>query len=208
MSTSHFTHFVFVDFENVPNIELGRVAGKPVHVSLLLGKNQRNLDVGLVQSIHRLAAQVQLVEVGASGHNALDLTLAFYLGQAVERAPAAQFCIVSKDKDFDPLVGHLERENVKVARFDSFAALPFFPRSKKSAPVATKPPVDRRAKVIARLMNPANLARPSSRAALLAHIKTALGKEASEAAGEDILDELVARKALAIDARGKVSYAA
>src|ERR1017187_7174364 len=67
MSTSHFTHFVFVDFENVPNIELGRVAGKPVHVSLLLGKNQRNLDVGLVQSIHRLAAQVQLVEVGASG---------------------------------------------------------------------------------------------------------------------------------------------
>ena len=72
---------------------------------------------------------------------------------------------------------------------------------------AAKPPVDRRAKVIARLVNPANLARPSSRAALLAHIKTALGKEASDAKGDEILRHLTSRKALTIDADGKVSYA-
>lgn len=207
MSTGAFAYFVFVDFENVPNIELSAVAGKSVHVTLLIGKNQKSLDFALVQQIHRLAAQVELVEVGASGHNALDLTLAYYLGQAVLRTPERHFCIVSKDKDFDPLVGHLQREKIKVDRFDSFGALPFLPRSKKTAAPAAKPPVDRRAKVIARLMNPANLARPSSRTALLAHIKTALGKEASDAKGEEILRDLTARKALAIDAKGKVSYA-
>src|SRR5580698_9329683 len=95
-------HFVFVDFENVPEVDLGLVAGKPAHVMLLLGKHQKKLDIGLVQQIRRLAEQIELVEVGASGHNALDLTLAYYLGRAVQRDPEAQFYVVSKDSDFDP----------------------------------------------------------------------------------------------------------
>jgi len=76
---------VFVDFENVPEVDLGLVEGKPVHVTILIGKNQKKIDLPLVQQIRRLAAQVELVEVGASGRNALDLTLAYYLGQAVLR---------------------------------------------------------------------------------------------------------------------------
>lgn len=202
-----FTYLVFVDFENVPNIDLGVVAGKSAHVTLLIGKNQKSLAVSLVQQIRRLTAQVDLVEVGGSGRNALDLTLAYYLGRSASRLPQSHFCIVSKDKDFDPLVSHLQRENIQVDRVDSFAALPFLPRPRKAAPAPAKPPIDRHAKVVARLMNPANAARPSSRTALLAHIKTALGKEASDAKGEEILLELTARKGLTIDAKGKVTYA-
>ncbi|MES1168419.1 MAG: hypothetical protein ABUL61_04545, partial [Oleiharenicola lentus] len=72
MSTHVFTYFVFVDFENVPTADLGLVEGKPVHVTFLIGKKQTWLDLTLVKQIHRLATQVELVEVGASGHNALD----------------------------------------------------------------------------------------------------------------------------------------
>ena len=206
MPTDAFTHFVFVDFENVPNVDLALVSGKPVHVTLLIGKNQTKLGIGLVQQIRRLAAQVELLEVGASGHNALDLTLAYYLGQAVQRAPNAQFCVVSKDKDFEPLLGHLCGNNVKVGRYESFEALPFHPPAKKAAVVAAKPPPDRRAKVISRLMNPATANRPITKKGLLARIKTDLGKESSDAKVEDIFRELVERKRLTIDAKDKVRY--
>jgi len=62
--------------------------GKSVHVTLLIGKKQTKLDLALVQQMRRVPDQVELVEVGASGHNALDLTLAYYLGRAAERSPA------------------------------------------------------------------------------------------------------------------------
>jgi PIN domain len=206
MSTAAFVHFVFVDFENVQEVNLSLVEKLPAHVTLLIGKNQKNLSLVLVQQIRRQTHQVDLVEVGATGRNALDLTLAFHLGQAVQRSPGAGFYIVSKDKDFDPLIGHLHAREIKVSRAGSFDALPCLPRAKKSAPAAAKPFTDRRAKVIARLMNPANLARPSSRDALVANIKTSYGKGWTSDEGDDILRELVERRALTIDPKGKVNY--
>lgn len=206
MPANAITHFVFVDFENVPEVDLGPVDGKPVHVTLLIGKNQRRLDLALVRHIHRLAAQVELVEVGASGRNALDLTLACYLGLAVQRTPAARFCIVSKDRDFEPMIEHLSGKGIKVARYGDFHLLPFLAPAGKPAARPGKQPEDRRARVIARLRNPASRNRPSSRKALLAHIKASLGKEASEAGAGDILRELCEKSVLTIDSRDKVSY--
>jgi hypothetical protein len=143
MNHADFTHFVFVDFENVPKVDLRLIEGRPVHVTLLIGKNQGKVDFELVNQIHRLSSQVQLVKLDASGHNALDLTVAFYLGRAVERTPAAQFCIVSRDKDFEPMLAHASGEAIQVVRCDSFETLPFLPKPKKAAQprtaVAAKP---------------------------------------------------------------------
>lgn len=204
--------FVFVDFENIPELDLGLVEGKPVHVTLLIGKNQRKLDLTLVRQIHRLARQVELVEVGASGHNALDLTLSFYLGQAAQRNPGAQFCVVSKDKDFDPMIGHLKGVNLRVDRFGDFLHLPFLPRPKaaaspRAAAAPQSPLEDRSAKVVARLKSSATPNRPATQKALLRHIKAALGKEATEVDAEDMLRRLCEERALAIDPKGKVTYA-
>ena len=133
MAADSHAHFVLVDFENVSEVDLGLVEDRPVHVTLLIGKNQKKLDLALVRQIHRLAARVELVEVGASGHNALDLTLACYLGQAVQQWPTAQFHIVSKDQDFEPTIGHLVARGVEVARCDAFHLLSFLPRAKATA---------------------------------------------------------------------------
>jgi hypothetical protein len=210
---------VFVDFENVPEVDLSAISGQPVHVTLLIGKNQKKIDLELVEQIQEFAAQVRLVKVGASGHNALDLTLACYLGRAIERAPAANFAIVSKDKDFAPMIAHLLEHDVEIARYDSFIALPFLHHRKPIAPPKSssapktvsptkKPMEDRRAKVIARLKNPANRTRPSDETALRAYIKTALGKESTEAKVTDIVRELREAGALIIDGNSKVSYPA
>ncbi len=217
--------FVFVDFENVPKVDLELVEGQPAHVTLLIGKNQRKLELALVRQIHRLARQVELVEVGASGRNALDLTLAYYLGQAVLRAPTAQFCIVSGDRDFDPMINHLQGIRIKVERYDDFVRLPFLPAPKLAAPVkpaavakpagvarpgvpARRAPLDRRAKVIAKLKDPANRNRPATEKALLAHIKHALGKEATATGVDDIFRELSEGHHLTIGPRGRVNYGA
>jgi hypothetical protein len=133
------TYFVFVDFENVQKVDLALIEGKPVHVTLLIGKNQTWLDLALVQQIRRLPNQVELLEVGASGRNALDLTLAQYLGRAVERIPEATYGIVSKDKDFDPMIAHLVSRGIDVVRKDTFAGLPFLAPGKPAA--KPKPPL-------------------------------------------------------------------
>ncbi|MEO6876227.1 MAG: PIN domain-containing protein [Opitutaceae bacterium] len=207
MPTEPLEHFVLVDFENVPNVDLALVAALPVQVALLIGKNQKTMDYDLTSQIHQQAAQVRLVKVNATGRNALDIILACYLGQAVQRHPGAQFYIVSKDKDYDPLISHLLSKEVKVARATSFDSLPFLPRPKRAAAATVKPAVDRRAKLIARLKNPSNQARPSSGKALLAHIKTALGNEATETKVADILHELIKEHALTIDPKDRVDYA-
>jgi len=218
------THFVFVDFENVPDIELGLIAGLPVHVSLLIGKNQTKLHLPLVQQIHKLADQVDLIEVGNSGRNALDLTLAYYLGHAVQQMPTLKFHIVSGDKDFDPLIAHIHAKGLSVTRHTTFAALPFLPRPKKAvapthakttaattakktpAPTAKPPAIDRSTKVIARLSNPSSKNRPASSKALLAHLKASLGKEATDAKVKETVDALQDKGVLSIDAAGKIQW--
>ncbi len=224
MTTDLGTHFVFVDFENVPAVDLGLVEGKAVQVTLLLGKHQKKLEVPLVREIMRLGAQVQLIEVGASGPNALDLTLAYYLGQAVQRSPGAQFCIVSKDKDFEPMIGHLHSKNVRVARYESFAVLPFLPKPAKPDPIKAAVPARsgaplkavvpvkagapdvRLEKLVARLKNN-SAPRPKNKSRLRAHISTAFGGRLSETEQTQKLDELISRGVLTIDAKDKVSYA-
>ena len=64
MNNPALTHFVFVDFENVPSVDLDAIGAHPVHVTLLIGKNQKKLEVALVQQILRLTTRVDLLEVG------------------------------------------------------------------------------------------------------------------------------------------------
>ena len=136
-----FRHYIFVDLENVPSIDLAPIEGKPVHVALVLGKNQTKFPLALVEQIKAFAAQVDLIKVGASGHNALDLVLAAHLGRATLAHPDAEFVIVSKDKDFDPLVAHLHANKIRVTRQPDFAALPFFSRLRRgSAPAVAATP--------------------------------------------------------------------
>ena len=211
-------HHVFVDFENVPSVDLAPIADLPVAVTVLIGGTQNKLDTDFVEQIHAHAAKIRLVRLAASGRNALDLTLAYYLGRAVLERAASELHVVSKDKDFDPLIAHLRSKNVKISRSDSFASLPFLsacpqmPPAKerrlpqKKSAAATPASDERVARVFARLSNPQNANRPSSERALRAHLKTALGKESSEQKVEAVLCELIAKRIVSIDERGSVAY--
>lgn len=203
-------HYIFVDFENVPAVDLTPIASTPAaHVMLLLGKNQRRMDLALVKQIKQLGDRLTLTEVGASGHNALDLTLAYYLGRAATEHPHASFHIISKDADFDPLIAHLHVLGIAVDRHPNLATLPFLSRPKRAKPTppSPRPAADHREKVIARLKDPANKNRPATKRALLAHIRTALGKSSAPEVPEEIVRNLVDQHALTIDpATEKIGY--
>lgn len=212
-------HHVFVDFENVPAVDLTPISDLPVMVTVLIGGTQNKLDTNLALQIHAHAAKIRPVRLAASGRNALDLTLAYYLGRAVPDQAAIEFHIVSKDKDFDPLIAHLRSQGVNISRSDSFASLPFLASSKPEAPTkerraAQKKPAttikpaadDRTDKVSTRLSNPLNANRPSTEAKLRAYLRSTLGKESSELKVEAVLGELIQKRVLSVDARGRVIY--
>src|SRR6266850_1576411 len=53
------TNYIFIDFENVQEADLARIAGKPVQVVLVLGEQHRKLPVALVRQLHQYASAVR-----------------------------------------------------------------------------------------------------------------------------------------------------
>ena len=213
MELKNPSHHVFVDFENIQAIDLGAIGERSVEVTLLLGKTQKRLEVGLVQQIRQHAAQVRLIEMNASGRNALDFALAYYLGMAAANDPAGSFHIISRDKDFDPLIAHLRRANLKISRHDAFSVQAILAEDKPGAaaakPVAAveKPVVAAdKVAITANRLKRSTTNRPARKSTLLSHIKAQFqGQLADNEAGE-IVDALAGRGIIGIDAKGKVSY--
>lgn len=222
---------VFVDFENVPSVELSAIGPHPVEVTLLIGEKQRRLELPLVRQIHEHAAKVTLVEVGASGRNALDMVLAWHLGKTIEQHPDDVYFVVSRDKDYDPLIRHLRTRGHDVTRVDSFNALPFVmtqapvrkpaparrtteATARRSEPARAAPaarqsstPEDRFAKLVDRLQHRPK-ARPVRRKTLLSHINGFFGNHLTEPELEQIVAQLIERGVISIAPNGRVEYGA
>jgi hypothetical protein len=223
---------VFVDFENVPTVDLALIGTAVAKVTLLIGEKQRRLDLALVRQIHAHADKVALVEVGASGRNALDLVLAWHLGQTAERHPNDAYFIVSKDKDFDPLIAHLRNRSLEIQRVDTFSALPFLgggvlrpklpvrPRvkatkasvtaAKKTEPITNMvepriPADDRLARIIECLRHTPK-ARPVRKKTLLSYINSLHANHLSPTELDKLLRELQQREVIALDSRDRVTY--
>jgi len=218
-------HLVFVDFENVPTFDLDSVAQLPVFVTVLIGKTQTKLDMSLVLQVARHAAKMELIQTGASGRNALDLILAFHLGQAAARSPGATLHVISKDKDFDPLLAHLSSTGVPSSRSESFAELPFVrpaappavpkkrasPRRKSTGMVDVVPaippamPDPVMEKIIAHLRTDGG-PRPKRKNSLLRHIANCYGNRLTEPELGQKLNALTATGLMTISSDGKVGY--
>jgi hypothetical protein len=131
-------HHVFVDGENVHQIDPTVIGDKPVNFILLLGAKQTKLDAVMLENLMAKAASVQLIRLASTGKNALDLTLSYYLGRAVLADPTGYFHVVSRDKGFEPLIKHLRSRHVDARQHDNFSTLTFGAASK--AQVSSTPP--------------------------------------------------------------------
>lgn len=108
-------NYIFVDFENLLVTDLDRLADKPVHVTLVLGRRHKSLPVKLVKVIHKFSSQISLVETELEGRNALDFVLACLVGVHSERDPSGYFHVLSRDTGFDALIHHLKSRGILAA---------------------------------------------------------------------------------------------
>ena len=192
---------VFVDFENVPKVDLALIGAASVSFTLLLGARQTKLDAALVEKLMEHAASVQLIRLTSSGKNALDFALAYYVGRAVMADPTAYVHIISKDTGFEPLIKHLRSRHIHVRRHDNFSTLTFSG--------SVKPSTSTSEELLPRVMehlrkNTSN--RPKRKKTLVSHLRAFLGKTFTEADVMDFVEKLCEAKHLSIGEKDAVTY--
>lgn len=194
-------NYVFVDFENVPEVDASMIGLKAVNFTLLLGASQKKLDAALVEKLMEHSASVQLVRLTSSSKNAVDFALAYYLGRAVLADSTASFHLVSKDKGYDPLIEHLRSRHVQVIRHDDFTTLTF------SVPAKPKPaPTDdlftRSLEHLRKNLNH----RPKRQKTLASSLLAFAGKTATEKSITALIAKLRKGGHLSIDDKNAVTY--
>jgi len=141
MPAAPATHYIFVDFENVQSVKLDLIAGKPVMVIMVIGKDQTKVPLELVEQLMTFSSQVRLVRTEVKGKNALDFVLSAEVGAQGVADPNGSFHIISRDKGFDALVAHFRSHDRSAARHDAFAKVPILsaPASRAATP-SPRPP--------------------------------------------------------------------
>jgi hypothetical protein len=192
---------VFVDFENVHEVNLAVLDTKSVSFTLLLGARQTRLDAALVEKLLEHAATVQLVRLTSSGSNALDFALAYYVGRAVMADPTGGFHIVSKDRGFDPLIEHLRSRHIDAHRHDDFSTL----TSSGPPKSPSAPPEDLFTRVREHLRKNVT-SRPKRKKTLVSHLLAFSGNETSEADVMNLIESLRKAGHLTIGDKDAVTY--
>jgi hypothetical protein len=212
---------VFVDFENVHEVDLAVIGSKAVSFTLLVGPRQTKLDVSLVEKLFEHAVSVQLVRLTSAGRNALDFTLAYYVGRAVAADPSGHFYIISKDTGYDPLITHLRSRQIWACRHVSFEALPFVGQARPAAPA---PPAAARksrlqpepksvpdslgeseTRVLEHFRRP-SATRPRTQKTLVRFLVAYLGHKITEADALSLVETLGQAGHLVVGEKGKVTY--
>ena len=193
------SNYVFVDFENIHEVDLDLIADKPVVVILVLGERHKNLPVEMVKKLLKYPAQVRLVETGRSGRNALDFVLAYRIGVESVANPKGFFHVVSRDTGFDALIMHLNKNHILAERHESFAKALGFSSG-------NQPSMQERVKLVIERLTRNKKNRPKRKKTLLSQINAYFGKQLSERDLEEMLKALTTAKAIEITPRGAVVY--
>jgi len=217
-----FEHHIFVDFENVREADLDLVDGHSAALTLVLGKQQKSLPLGLVEALRRLPPeQVKLVQNQVQGRNSLDFVLACLVGRAVERQPGLAVHIVSKDKGFDALIAHLQECGVPASRHDSLTGVPVLrgkatraaagsadqpPAVKAPSAVKVVPSLDDRIARIAERLGKNKSNRPKKKATLLSHIQGQFGGRLRPDEVEATFNGLAERGTVTVKPTGYIGY--
>jgi hypothetical protein len=175
---------LLVDFENVHQIDLSHI-GDNFHVMIFVGASQKSIPIDLVASAQKLGDRVEWQRVEGNGSNALDFYIAFQLGRIIEKSPNLHCIVLSKDKGFEPLLRHLNKNGLECKRINSLLEL-----DPKTA--TTEDPNYKR--VFELLSKSEKKSRPRKRAKLSQHISSMFQKNIPQADVDRIIDILFANK--------------
>ena len=199
MESAARTNYIFVDYENVQNLNLDLIAGKPVMVLFIVGPRQKSLPAVLSKQIHKYHDQVEWIESEGASRNALDLVLAYRVGVQAKADPGGYFHILSKDKDYDALIKHLRAQHLRACRDEVFSEISALVELSKMS-------ISERVAWVIERIEKNQASRPKNKKSLLTTIHAICRKELSAEEVEKILNRLVALKKVEFNAQGLAIY--
>lgn len=120
---------LLVDFDNVKpsaaDIALART--DQARLAVVRGPQPARYEADLAEALHSMGSQVTFTRCAKAGKNAADMQIAYLLGELVATLPAStrkttRFIVISKDRDFDPLLAYLQDRGFDATRAVSFRA--------------------------------------------------------------------------------------
>lgn len=115
---------VLIDYENVQP-DVAEALAQPVFkVWVFVGAQQAKVKFDLVDLVQRKGDAAKVIRMGASGRNALDFHMSYYLGRLVRECPDDYFHLIGNDTGMDPLLAHLVEQGVRVVRHSSVGGIP------------------------------------------------------------------------------------
>ena len=117
-------NYILIDFENVQPTEFSLIKVEHFKIKFFLGPNQSKIPVSTVIALQSLGERVEYISLEASGKNALDFHITYYIGVLSALEPTAFFHIISKDTGFDPLLNYLKSKKIRAQRFACISDIP------------------------------------------------------------------------------------
>ena len=139
------TH-ILVDFENVQPTaaDIGLVRGEGLRLAIFRGPGQKKYSADVAEAWQPLGGNVTFVHCAKVGRNAVDMHIAFHLGELAAAGQGAaagdrvRFVIVSKDTDFDPLLMYIRAHGFEASRVATIKAALHGGAADKAEPRAAK----------------------------------------------------------------------
>lgn len=148
---------VLVDYENVHKVDLSLLDDSYSAIIYVGAKQNPPKAAKKPATAHRFT-RVDFQKIEGSGKNALDFHIAFQLGRIIETAPKTECFVLSKDKGFDPLVAHLNKNGLKCSRVNCVEELLPAPQLESQLKLETHPhdQLHVESQVLAQVQAPAN----------------------------------------------------
>ena len=192
-------NYIFVDYENVQEVDLDLIVGKAVKVFLVVGQRRRTLPSLLARQIHQYHDQVTWIESEGASNNALDLVLAYHVGLQANADPKGYFRVLARDKDYDALIKHLRANNILASRDAEFARIP-------ALVDMTSLSLEERIKWVVERFQKNKASRPKRKQSLLTTIRAFCRKELPDEEVQQIVTAMVARNMIELTPKGEVAY--
>ena len=127
-------NYILIDYENVQPKDLAELPYKPTErfqLEVIIGAKQKIPDdlTKLAKSKKYLEYPIFVTKLGRVGKNVLDLHIAYLLGFLTETSRGNgvrphRFYIISKDKNYDPLIKYLLMQRHDVERLENLLDVP------------------------------------------------------------------------------------
>jgi predicted transcriptional regulator len=209
-------NYVLIDYENVPVQSLTLLKGEDFRVYVFLGPKNNKISADLAIAMQGRGSLAQYIKLDASGNNALDFHITYYLGKLAAADPDGAFYIISKDTGFDSLIAHIKKSHVDCSRAVSIDALPCFAKESNAISKKVKSKASETAtavkqntselveRVVANLIKRKSAA-PRTVKTLRSTIQNLSGKQYSEKEIEVVFDRLVKKGVVTVEGM-KVNY--